>query len=127
MNNSEKTINKLSKMIEITDFLDYEIGSYSKGMKQKISIITSIMHDPNNLLLDEPVYGLDPLTSRAIQDFIKNKKGTTIIATHSTELVEKVADVVYFLMKGQVTCFDKVANLIEKYGSIEKAYFENKG
>jgi ABC-2 type transport system ATP-binding protein len=127
MKDAEKRINKLSRMIEITDFLDYEIGSYSKGMKQKISIITAIMHDPNNLLLDEPVYGLDPLTSRAIQDFIKNKKGTTIIATHSTELVEKVADVVYFLMKGQVTCFDKVANLIDKYGSIEKSYFANKG
>lgn len=127
MQNSEKRINNLSKMIEITDFLDYEIGSYSKGMKQKISIITAIMHDPNNLLLDEPVYGLDPLTSRAVQNFIKNKRGTTIIATHSTELVEKVADEAYFLMKGRITCFEKVKNLIEKHGDIEKAYFANKG
>lgn len=125
--NSERGINSLSEMIGITDFLDYELGSYSKGMKQKISIISAIMHDPHNLLLDEPVYGLDPLTSRTIQDFIKNKKGTTIIATHSTQLVEKVADEVYFLMKGQVVLFDKVSNLIEKYDTIEKAYFENKG
>ena len=116
-------IDDITKKIGIYDFLDYEIGTYSKGMKQKISITTAIMHDPSNLLLDEPVYGLDPLTTRKIQDFIKEKQGTTIIATHSTQLVEKVADSVYILMRGMVTNFDKVSKLMDKYGNMEEAYF----
>ena len=123
---AEDKINEITKNIGIYDFLDYEIGTYSKGMKQKISITTAIMHDPNNLLLDEPVYGLDPLTSRRIQDFIKRKKGSTIIATHSTQLVEHIADQVYILMRGRVIKFDEVSKLMSKFGSIEEAYFHSK-
>ncbi len=124
--NAEEKINDLTKLIGIYDFLDYEIGSYSKGMKQKISITTALMHDPANLLLDEPVYGLDPLTSRTIQDFIRKKNGTTVIATHSTQLVEKVADSVYILMRGKVLLFDEVSKLLSKYGTMEEAYFHTK-
>ena len=126
LKNAESRINEITKMIGIYDFLDFEIGSYSKGMKQKISMTSAIMHNPKNLLLDEPVYGLDPLTSRAIQDFIKNKKGTTIIATHSTQLVEKIADLVYILMRGRVISFKKVDALLSKYGTMEDAYFHIK-
>ena len=126
VNGAEKKINEITKMIGIYDFLDYEIGSYSKGMKQKISITTAIIHDPKNLLLDEPVYGLDPLTSRTIQNFIKTKKGSTVIATHSTQLVEQVADLVYIIMRGRVVHFEEVSKLIEKFGSMEEAYFHIK-
>ncbi len=125
--NAKKIINEITKNIGIYDSLDYEIGSYSKGMKQKISITSAIMHNPPNLLLDEPVYGLDPLTSKKIQDFIRNQNGTTIIATHSTKLVESVADMVYILEKGKVTLFDKVENIMKKYGSMEEAYFHTRG
>ena len=124
--NAEDKINEITKNIGIYDSLDYEIGTYSKGMKQKISITTAIMHDPNNLLLDEPVYGLDPLPSRRVQDFIKMKKGSTVIATHSTQLVEQVADLVYILMRGKVILFDEVSKLVSKYGSIEETYFHSK-
>jgi ABC-2 type transport system ATP-binding protein len=123
--NSEEKIDEITKNIGIYKSLDYEIGTYSKGMKQKISITSAIMHDPPNLLLDEPVYGLDPLTSKKIQEFIKQQKGTTIIATHSTKLVEEVANSVYIIEHGKVTLFERVDCLMKKYGSIEEAYFEN--
>jgi ABC-2 type transport system ATP-binding protein len=126
LQNAEEKINKITKNIDIYDFLDYEIGTYSKGMKQKISITSAIMHNPNNLLLDEPVYGLDPLTSKKIQDFIKQQNGTAIIATHSTQLVEQVADTVYIIERGKVIIFDEVKKLIKKYSSIEDAYFSTK-
>jgi ABC-type multidrug transport system ATPase subunit len=121
--NAEQKIDEITKNIDIYDFLDYEIGTYSKGMKQKISITSAIMHNPSNLLLDEPVYGLDPLTSKKIQDFIRQQKGTTIIATHSTQLVEQVADQVYIIERGKVLMFDDVKKLMKKHGSMEKAYF----
>jgi len=123
---AEQTIEHLSDMTGITDALEYEIGSYSKGMKQKISLISAIVHNPKNLLFDEPVYGLDPLTSRTIQDFMKKRKGTTIIATHSTQLVEHVADHVFLLMKGHVVASDSVQTFIKTHGSIEDAYFHFK-
>ena len=76
LNDAKDKITNLANLTGIIDFLDYELGSYSKGMKQKISLISAMMHSPRNLLLDEPVYGLDPLTSRTVQDFIKKRKGT---------------------------------------------------
>jgi len=120
---AEDVISYLSKMIGIEDALDFEIGGYSKGMKQKISLLSAILHKPHNLLLDEPVYGLDPLASRTIQDFIKKRKGTTVLATHSTQLVEHVADTVYFLMHGKIIIYDTVPHLMNQHGTIENAYF----
>ena len=120
---AERTLSHLSKMIGIDDALDYEIGSYSKGMKQKISLLSAIMHAPQNLLLDEPVYGLDPLASRTIQDFISKRQGTTVLATHSTQLVEHVADTVYFLMHGNIIVSSPVSDLVNAHGTIENAYF----
>lgn len=126
LDDAKRIIAHLSQMIGIDNALDYEIGSYSKGMKQKISLLSAIMHAPQNLLLDEPVYGLDPLASRTIQDFIKKRQGTTVLATHSTQLVEQVANTVYFLMHGNVIFFDSVSNLMNTYGNIENAYFHYK-
>ena len=120
---AQTLIENYAHFIGIEEALDYELGSYSKGMKQKISMISAILHTPNNLLLDEPVYGLDPLSSRTIQEFITERKGTTVIATHSTQLVERVADVVYFLIKGRIITSDKVDSLVQQHGSIEHAYF----
>ena len=119
---AERIISRLSQMIGIDDALDYKLGGYSKGMKQKISLLSAIIHSPQNLLLDEPVYGLDPLASRTIQDFIKKRHGTTVLATHSTQLVEHVADNVYFLMHGNVILYNSVPNLMSKHDSIENAY-----
>jgi len=121
--NAEKRMDELSKRLGIADFLDYEIGTYSKGMKQKISIMAAILHSPKNLLLDEPVYGLDPLTSKALQDFIKNRSGTTVIATHSTELVEKIADTVYIMKRGEVIHTGSLKEIMDEYGSVRDAYF----
>ena len=126
LSDPENTINTFATMTGIDEALDYELGSYSKGMRQKISIISAMMHEPNNLLLDEPVYGLDPLTSRTIQDFIRKRKGTTIIATHSTQLVEQVADAVYLLMHGRVIAYDTVASLLASHQTMENAYFHYK-
>ena len=85
------------------------------------------MHNPNNLLLDEPIWGLDPLTSRTLQKFILERKGTTIIATHSPQLVEKVANKVYFLTRGEVKLSGDVKEITQKFESIEEAYFNNQG
>lgn len=120
---AEARIEELAVFLGIDRFLDYELGSYSKGMKQKISIISAIMHSPPNLLLDEPVWGLDPLTARTLQKFISERKSTTVLATHSPPLVELVAHQVYIMRRGQVVASGTVQALMQQYGSIEEAYF----
>lgn len=123
MNNAASIIKHYASQLGMQRFMEYEIGSYSKGMKQKISIIASMMHEPKNLLLDEPVWGLDPLTSRTLQTFIQQRKGTTVIATHSPDLVESVADLVYIIMKGSVVAHGQKNKILDTYGSIEDFYF----
>lgn len=120
---ADDRIEKLAERLGILDFLDYEIGTYSKGMKQKISTIAAIIHSPKNLLLDEPVYGLDPLTARTLQQFIRERSGATVIATHSTDLVEKIADGAYIMKRGKILFHAKVKEMVDEYGSVEKAYF----
>jgi len=126
IDDAQHRLESLAELMGISDSLDYEIGTYSKGMKQKISVISAIIHNPNNLLFDEPVYGLDPLTSRTIQDFLRKRQSTTIIATHSTQLVEQIADYVYLLMKGRIVASDTVSSFVSTYGSIEQTYFHFK-
>jgi len=123
MTDVERRVNELSGLLGIDHFMDHELGTYSKGMKQKISLIAAIMHSPSNLLLDEPVWGLDPLTSRTLQDFIKKRKGTTVIATHAPGLVEQVADVVYIIKRGVIVLSGEVSTIQSDFGSIEDAYF----
>jgi len=127
LENAGEKIDELSKLLGISNFMDQELGAYSKGMKQKISLISAIMHNPSNLLLDEPVWGLDPLTAKTLQKFILDRQGTTIIATHSPQLVEKVANKVYFMMRGEIKLSGDVKDVIQKFGSIEGAYFSNQG
>ncbi len=115
---SDERIERLAGTLGIREFLDYEIGTYSKGMKQKISTIAAIIHSPRNLLLDEPVYGLDPLTSRTLQDFIRKRSGTTVIATHSTDLVEKIANRVYIMKRGNIVFHGETRELMDEYGSV---------
>ena len=125
--NIEEKINDFSQNLGIDKSLDYEIGGYSKGMKQKISVIAALIHQPNNVLLDEPVWGLDPLTARTLQRFIVDHHGTTVIATHAASLVEQLADEVYVLSQGMVAIHGKVDGIIQEFGSVEDAFFQVTG
>lgn len=124
---SDAIIDKYAENLGILTNLDYEIGGYSKGMKQKISIISALIHNPSNVLLDEPVWGLDPLTARTLQQFILNHSGTIVIATHAASLVEQLADDVYVLSQGQVAIHGMVDGIINEYGSVEDAFFQVTG
>ncbi len=127
IHHAEKEIEEFADLLAISDALDLEINGYSKGMKQKISMIAALFHHPHNLLLDEPVWGLDPLTAKTLERFIINQQGTTLIATHSGSLVEKVADYVYFLVNGTIVTSQSVKKLLSTYETIEDAYFSVTG
>jgi len=109
------------------------VGTFSKGMKQKLSFIRAMIHQPQVILLDEPTSSLDPLSSHLVRDYmIKMKRDgkTVILSTHRLEDVEKVADMVMLMSKGRALAFGSTAQLIEESNSkkaeIEVKNFEKK-
>lgn len=95
--------NELLDMFEINP--KYKIKSMSKGMKQKIGIVSAFMHDPDILLLDEPTSGLDPLMQNRFIELVeeeKRKEKTIILSSHIFEEVEKTCDRIGMIRHGKL-------------------------
>jgi ABC-2 type transport system ATP-binding protein len=91
----EKNITVLLKMLGMWDKKDELLGTFSKGMKQKVAIARALVHEPRLLFLDEPTAALDPLAAKTVRDFILElkKTGKTIfITTHNLAEAEKMCD-----------------------------------
>ena len=98
-------IEELSTLLDMEGFLDVKIDKLSQGMKQKTSIARTLMHDPQVLLLDEPIKGLDVLTSLNIIEFIRNSKrmGKTIVfSTHVMREAERLCDRIGIIHEGRI-------------------------
>jgi len=96
------------------------VGDLSKGMKRKIAITRSLLHDPTVLIYDEPTSGLDVLSIRAIIKHIKNlaRQGKTIIfSAHNMAQVENVCDRIAILNNGKLIALATMDELLSKYGS----------
>jgi sodium transport system ATP-binding protein len=98
-------IERFSQMLNMNDFLDVRVDKYSTGMKQKVSIARTLIHDPPVLILDEPTLGLDVLTSRTIVDFISvaKKEGKAVIfSTHIMHEAARVCDRIGVIHEGRM-------------------------
>lgn len=98
------------------------IGEMSKGMKRKVSIARTLIHDPDLLILDEPNSGLDPLTSFFIIDYLKNlrQQGKTIIlSAHNLFHVEYICDRVAIIKRGKLAVCDTMDNIRRSLGKRE--------
>lgn len=97
-----------SNIFEIRNALDNQISSYSHGMKQKICLIGSLIHQPKLWVLDEPMMGLDPTTMNEVKKCIRdyaNKGNSVLFSSHNLDTVEKVCDAVGIINKGQLVAF----------------------
>ncbi len=109
----KKKIEQLFDSLGISDFADTKIDKLSTGMKQKVAIARTIIHDPEVLILDEPTQGLDVPSSRLVEQFIieeKNRGKTIILSTHIMEEAEYLADRIFVIHKGK----QKAAGTIEE-------------
>ena len=123
---SEKRKEELFKKFEIDSFKEVKIADLSTGMKQKVSLIISIVHDPNIIIFDEPTNGLDVITAKTVTDFLielKNQGKTIILSTHIFSLVEKLCDRVGIIIDGKMVLSDNIEN-ITKDKDLEDAFFE---
>jgi len=97
------------------------IGNLSKGMKRKVAIARSLVHDPSLLIYDEPGSGLDPMTSRFIIEYLKGLRDqgkTIILSAHNLFQVEEICDIVMILKRGDVVIEGTMTELRERFGSI---------
>jgi fluoroquinolone transport system ATP-binding protein len=95
------------------------VSQYSKGMKTRLSVARSFLHEPELLFLDEPTAGLDPVNSRRIKDLIRTKKvqGKTIfLTTHDMQIAEELCDRVGLVVDGEIKLIDTPRNLKLQYG-----------
>ena len=110
----------------IDKFAEVKVGNLSTGMKQKVSLAISIVHDPDIIIFDEPTNGLDILTAKVVTDFLEDLKErgkTIILSTHIFSLVEKLCTRVAIVIDGKLTVCDSLENLI-KDKSLEEKFFE---
>ena len=126
----EETDNKAKKLMQlfgIAEVYDSRITSYSKGMKQKVLIISSLLHNPEILFFDEPLSGLDAnsvMIFKEIMSSLVNKGKTIFYSSHIMEVVEKISDRIILINKGNVVAdgtFDQL-KAKNKEGSLEEIF-----
>lgn len=101
----EERKNHLFAKFGIDEFKEVKIGDLSTGMKQKVSLVISIVHDPDVIIFDEPTNGLDIITAKTVTDFLlelKEAGKTIILSTHIFSLVEKLCDRVGIIFDGKM-------------------------
>lgn len=128
---AEEVNNKAKKLLSLFGIGDENyhsrISSYSKGMKQKLLIVASLIHDPDILFLDEPLSGLDANSVMIFKEVLAQlaAKGKTIFySSHIMEVVEKISDRILLLNKGQIVAdgtFDELKTM-SKEGSLEEIF-----
>jgi ABC-2 type transport system ATP-binding protein len=110
-----KRMDELLELVNLTQFKDKQVGTFSTGMRQRMNVIRALLNEPKVLFLDEPTLGLDPQSSVEIRDFIKklNKEhGTTIIVTtHMMLDADILCDRIAIVDHGKIIALDTSANL----------------
>lgn len=123
----EMKAEKMMAVFQIEEVYDARISSYSKGMKQKVMIIASLLHDPDILFLDEPLSGLDANSVIVVKEILAqlSAQGKTIFySSHIMEVVEKISSRIILLKSGQIVADGSFAELKErsKEGSLEEIF-----
>ena len=116
---------------ELGEFADDLAESYSLGMKQRLVFAASFLHDPDVLVLDEPMVGLDPRSVRIVKDLLaaRTREGMTVfMSTHTLAMAEEMADRVGIMVRGQLRFLGTIAELREQMAlestTLEQLYLE---
>lgn len=120
---------KLFKIFGIEKFAEVKISDLSTGMKQKTSIVVSLVNDPDIIIFDEPTNGLDVLTAKLVTDYLlelKKAGKSIIISTHIMNLVEKICDRVGIIINGRMIACDTVENIcnLSPNHDLEEVFFK---
>ena len=117
---------ELFEKFGIDKFAEVKVADMSTGMKQKISLVISIVHNPDIIIFDEPTNGLDVITERIVVNFLKELREQgkcIIISSHIFSLIEKICDRVVIIIRGKSVCCDTLENVMAGQ-PLEDRFFE---
>ena len=126
----KQKIEELTNLFEINDVLNDKIQSYSHGMRQKIVIIGSLLHEPKNWIIDEPMTGLDPKSTYELKQIMKDitqKNHAVFFSTHILDVAEKLCDKIGIINKGKllfVGTLDEMRKELKENKSLEELFME---
>ncbi len=123
----DERLNKYVTMLAMENSFDNQIRTYSHGMKQKIAIMSALVHNPKLWILDEPLTGLDPTSIYQVKECMKEhaKSGNIVFfSSHIIDIVEKLCDRIMIIKKGQIRTSVTLDELKEKNISLEKFYLD---
>lgn len=110
---------KLLEIAGLSDVAKHKAGTFSKGMKHRLTFVRSMLNNPELWFLDEPTTGLDPAIGRQIIDIVKQKKaeGTTVfLTTHNMNVADELCDRIAFIIDGEIKLIDSPRNLKLQFG-----------
>lgn len=126
----KQKIEELASLFEINNVLNDKIQSYSHGMRQKLLIIGSLLHEPQNWVIDEPMTGLDPKSTYNLKQIMKqitDQNKCVFFSTHILDVAEKLCDKIGIINKGQllfVGTLKQMKNELKENKSLEELYME---
>ncbi len=115
---------------EITSALGDLISAYSHGMKQKLAIISALIHDPKLLILDEPFVGLDPKAALTLKGYMRDlchRGGAVFFSTHVLDVAEKLCNKVAIIKDGKLVACGDMTDVVRDGSSLEAIFMEVAG
>ena len=119
-------IKKYADMFELTDSLGEPISAYSHGMKQKLAVISALIHEPKLIIMDEPFVGLDPKASHLLKGLMRDlcdRGGAIFFSTHVLEVAEKLCDKIAIIKAGKLVVSGNTQDVIGD-DSLEEVFLE---
>lgn len=125
----ESRIDNLVQRLGMEDFADRKAQGFSRGMVRKVVMGMALIHNPPNVILDEPSQGLDVVSTRAVREIIRDFKAEgrcVVLSTHHMDEVERLCDRVAIVHRGEVRETGTPAEIVAKYGadSLESAFVQ---
>ena len=123
----DQRIRRYADAFELTSSLGDLIGSYSHGMKQKLAILSALVHQPKLLILDEPFVGLDPQAAVTLKELMReicNQGGAIFFSTHVLDVAEKLCNQVAIIKNGALVAEGPMDRLVSGGKSLEDLFLE---
>ncbi len=125
----KKRIQEVIELVKLEKWNKVKIEKFSRGMKQRLALAQSLLHDPSILILDEPGLGLDPRGLVEFREIISaaGKKKTVFFASHQLNEVALICDKVAIINNGKLLAYESIADMKKNYQSLEQAYLQLTG
>jgi ABC-2 type transport system ATP-binding protein len=120
VSNSSERISKVLEMVGLSDRADDRAGTYSKGMRQRLSLARAMVHNPEVLILDEPTAGVDPTGQIEIRkillDIARVEKKTVLLSSHNLDEVQRICNRIALIDRGEIKMYGELKDLRQKMG-----------